>query len=89
MTEPPREPLRLPGFLRYWSASSLGFLGLSVTTVAVDALVVTVLDASEAQVGLIRAVQFLPYLLIGLVAGALIDRWRTRRRWPGRRSAPA
>lgn len=70
------EPLRRPAFLRYWSASTFGFAGLAMTTVAVDALVINVLEASETQVGMIRAVQFLPYLLFGLIAGALIDRWR-------------
>ncbi len=56
----------------------MGFTGLAVTTVAVDVLVIDVLAATEAQVGLVRATQFLPYLLIGLVAGAYVDRWRRR-----------
>ncbi|MGO1392813.1 MFS transporter [Agrococcus casei] len=71
-----REPLALRGFRTYWVASTIGFAGLSVSTIAVDVLVIEVLDASEAQVGFVRAAQFLPYLLIGLVAGALVDRWR-------------
>ncbi|ROR72818.1 MFS transporter [Bogoriella caseilytica] len=79
MTSPPAatvpgEPLRRPGFRRYWSASTLGFIGLAMTTVAVDALIINDLEATESQVGMIRAVQFLPYLLFGLIAGALLDR---------------
>ena len=71
-----REPLALRGFRTYWVASTIGFAGLSVSTIAVDVLVIEVLDATEAQVGFVRAAQFLPYLLVGLVAGALVDRWR-------------
>lgn len=78
MTADQREPLRLPGFRRFWASSTLGFFGLSVTTVTVEVLIINVLEASETQVGAIRAIQFLPYLLIGLVAGALIDRWRKK-----------
>lgn len=77
-TPPPEEPLRVPGFARFWSGSSLAFLAVAVTTVAVDALVINELGASEAEVGIIRAVQFLPYLLVGLIAGALVDRWRKK-----------
>lgn len=73
-----REPLKLRGFRNYWVASTVGFTGLAVTTVAVDVLVIDVLEASEAQVGIVRAVQFLPYPLIGLIAGAYVDRWRRR-----------
>jgi MFS family permease len=73
-----REPLRFPEFRRLWTASTVGFLGFSLTTVAVDVLVIDVLDASEAEVGAVRAVQFLPYLLFGLIAGAYVDRWRRK-----------
>jgi MFS family permease len=72
------EPLRLLGFRTFWVASTLGFFGLSVTTLAVDVLVIRGLDATEVEVGVIRAAQFAPYLLIGLIAGALVDRWRRR-----------
>lgn len=73
---PPAEPLRRPSFARFFTADAVSGIGLSVTVVAVDVLVVQVLGASEAEVGMLRAMQFLPYLLIGLLAGALVDRWR-------------
>lgn len=72
---PSEEPLRRPSFARFFSADAVTALGLSITVVAVDVLVVQVLQASEAEVGMLRAVQFLPYLLVGLLAGALVDRW--------------
>ncbi len=76
--QPPREPLTLRDFRSYWYADAIGALGLAVTPVVVDVLVVSVLQASETEVGLVRAAQFLPYLLVGLVAGAYVDRWRRR-----------
>ncbi|MGC5617226.1 MFS transporter [Georgenia sp. Z1491] len=77
---PPRrvEPLRLPGFRGLWLSTSVGQVGAAVSVLAVDVLVIDVLHASETQVGIVRAAQFLPYLLIGLVAGAYVDRWRRR-----------
>lgn len=74
----PPEPLRDPDFARFWTADAMTTMGIFTTTIAVDILIVQVLHASESQVGLIRAVQFLPYLLVGLLAGALVDRWRRR-----------
>ncbi|HEX5534530.1 MAG TPA: MFS transporter [Actinomycetales bacterium] len=73
-----REPLRLRGFRTFWAASTVGLLGLSLTAVAVDVLVIDVLNASEREVGAVRAAQFLPYLLFGLIAGAYVDRWRRK-----------
>lgn len=72
------EPLKIPHFARFWTSESVGVFGMSIAAVAVDVLLVQVLHASEAEVGMIRAVQFLPYLLVGLIAGALVDRWRRR-----------
>ncbi|HEX7349725.1 MFS transporter [Brachybacterium sp.] len=74
----PGEPLRHQGFRVFWSTGTLTFLGASVTMVAADALIITELEATESQVGLVRAVQFLPYPLIGLLVGALVDRWRKK-----------
>lgn len=74
----PQEPLPLRDFRSYWYADAVGALGLAVTPVVVDVLVVTVLQASEAEVGVVRAAQFLPYLLVGVLAGAYVDRWRRR-----------
>ena len=65
-----REPLRIPGFRRYWVADAVAAAGLAVTPVVVDVLLVDVLEASELQVGIVRAAQLLPYVLVGLLAGA-------------------
>ncbi|MGC5629597.1 MFS transporter [Georgenia sp. Z1344] len=74
----PVEPLRRQGFRGLWLSTSVGQVGAAVSVVAVDVLVIDVLHASEAEVGAVRAAQFLPYLLVGLIAGAYVDRWRRR-----------
>lgn len=73
-----REPLSLRGFRRFWLASTAGFLGVAITGVAADVLVVNSLGASEFEVGMVKAAQFVPYLVVGLVAGVVVDRFRRR-----------
>ncbi|WP_299518573.1 MFS transporter [uncultured Serinicoccus sp.] len=72
-----REP-RPTGFAGFWTASTLGFVALSTATLGLDVLVIRDLGADEVEVGVVRAAQFAPYLLVGLLAGALVDRWRRR-----------
>lgn len=66
---------RVPGFRSYWSAATVSSFGSAVSAVAVPVLVVTVLDASPFEVGLVNAAQFLPYALFGLIVGAYVDRF--------------
>lgn len=61
---------------RFWSATIVSELGTHVTTLAMPLFVLTVLHGSATDVGLLNAARWLPYLLFGLLAGALIDRWR-------------
>lgn len=72
------EILRDPDFTKYWIASTISSLGAAATTVAVPVLVVQELSASNFEVGLVNAAQLLPYLILGLVAGVFIDRWRRK-----------
>ncbi|MDQ1512177.1 MAG: hypothetical protein QOC59_19, partial [Microbacteriaceae bacterium] len=74
----PREVLRIPAFAAYWTAATISGFSGSVTGIALQVLVVTTLAASPFEVGVVNAVQFLPYLLFGLIVGALVDRWRRR-----------
>lgn len=61
-----------------WAGTSAGRLGESVASVAAPLVAVTVLDASAFVVTLLTAAAWLPWLLIGLPAGAWLDR-RTKR----------
>lgn len=70
-------PSRL--FLRYWRADAVSGLGTYVTLFALQALVVLTLHGSAADVGWLNAARWLPYLVFGLVVGAIVD---GRRRLP-------
>lgn len=64
------------GFSRLWSASTTSAFGSYVTVLAIQVLVVDVLAGDAADVGLVNAARWLPYLVVGLLAGVLVDRVR-------------
>ncbi|HEX6443699.1 MAG TPA: MFS transporter [Streptosporangiales bacterium] len=67
-----------PGYWRTWSASTISGFGSYVTRLAVQVLVVVTLHGGAAEVGVVNAAGWLPYLLFGLVAGVVADRSRRR-----------
>lgn len=67
-----------PGFVKLWVATTVSDFGTPVTALAVQVLVVVSLHASATEVGVINASRWVPYLLFGLVAGVLVDRYRRR-----------
>lgn len=75
-----RQPdvFRHPDFARFWVAETVSGFGTYVTTMALQVLVVITLSGTAGDVGLLNAARWLPYLLLGLVVGALVDR-RARR----------
>ena len=66
-------------FTRYWVAATISSFGTAVTAVAMPVLVVQVLGASPVEVGIVNAAQFVPYAVLGLLAGVYVDRWRRAR----------
>ncbi|HEY3907465.1 MAG TPA: MFS transporter [Streptosporangiaceae bacterium] len=71
--------LRETAFRRYWSAQSISMFGDQISSLALPLVAVLALHANAAQMGLLAALVWLPSLLFGLHAGALVDR-RGRRR---------
>jgi MFS family permease len=65
-------------FLRFWSAAAISSFGSAVTAVAMPVLVVQLLGATPFEVGVVNAAQFVPYALLGLIAGVYTDRWRRK-----------
>ncbi len=61
-------------FLLLWSGQTVSLFGTYVSRLALPLLVLA-LTHSPAQAGLLTAVEMLPYLLLSLPAGALVDRW--------------
>ena len=67
-----------PDFRRYWTARALSITGSMVTAIALPVLVYR-LSGSTVLTALVTALESAPYLLTGLFAGALADRWNRRR----------
>jgi MFS family permease len=67
-----------PGYPRFWSADAVSMFGTYITTVALPTLAVVTLKASDVQVGLLNGARWMPYLLFGLLAGVVADRYRRR-----------
>jgi MFS family permease len=61
-------------FRRLWIGQTTSTFGSSVTSVALPLVAVAVLGASTFQVALLAAAPWLPWLVIGLPAGAWVDR---------------
>lgn len=66
-------------FLRLWTGETASAVGSQLAGLAIPTLAVTVLAASTFEVGLLNAVETLAFLVIGLPAGAWVDRLRKRR----------
>jgi MFS family permease len=65
---------RYPDFRRLFIGNSVSLLGSTVTGVALPLTAVVYLHASPVQMGFLGAAVFLPYLALGLPAGAWVDR---------------
>jgi MFS family permease len=65
-------------YLLLWGGQMVSSVGSQVSLLAFPLLLLA-LTHSPAQAGLIGALRGLPYLLLGLPAGALVDRWDRKR----------
>lgn len=75
----PDSPWRIPDFRTLFTATALSQLGTNIGYVAVPLIAVSALDASPGQVGALATLSTVAFLLIGLPAGAWVDRMRHRR----------
>jgi MFS family permease len=67
-----------PDFLKFWAGESISLIGSQITTFALPLIAVLTLEATPAQVGILNAALFAPFLLFILPAGVWIDRTRRR-----------
>ncbi|WP_343240418.1 MFS transporter [Streptomyces sp. SID14515] len=65
-------------FRRLWAGQTASQLGEHTTLVVLPLFAVLTLDAGAGQLGVLRAVGQAPVLLLSLLAGAWVDRWRAR-----------
>lgn len=75
---PSRSLWRDRNFLTMWSGQALSQFGAQITELALPVLAVLLLQATEFDVGLLGAAGTAAFLLVGLPAGAWIDRLRKR-----------
>lgn len=78
-TPGPRGSLWRDGnFLTLWGGQALSQFGAQIFELALPVLAVLLLHATEAQVGYLNAAAMAAFLVVGLPAGAWIDRMRKR-----------
>ena len=65
-------------FMKLWFGQTISEFGSQITGLALPLTAVTILQATPAQMGLLNALQFSPFLLIGLLAGTWGGRGRRR-----------
>lgn len=70
---------RNSAFMHLWAGQTAAQVGFQVGTLATSAIAISVLRASETQIGVLSALQTLAFLIVGLPAGAWVDGWRKRR----------
>ena len=65
-------------FMRLWVGQTVSEAGTQVSQLAVPTVAILLLHATPFQVGLLTALEFLPFPVLGLVAGVYADRLRRR-----------
>src|ERR1700733_5321678 len=65
-------------FLKLWAGQSVSLAGSSVTGLALPLTAIYTLHADAGEIGLLSAATWLPYVILGLQAGAWTDRHRRR-----------
>jgi MFS family permease len=79
LTSRPETLWRNTDFLKFWSGETLSLFGTQVTNLALPLTAVLVFNATAEQVGVLRFLEFVPYLFLSLVFGVWVDRARRKR----------
>ena len=67
-----------PEFLKLWAGQTISIFGSGVTANALPLTAVLVLGANASEMGWLLAVESAPVLVVGLIAGVWVDRFRRR-----------
>src|SRR5215207_3595515 len=78
MTAPRQSLWHHRDFIRLWTGDSISQIGAMVSLIALPLLAIKVLDATPFEVGLLTTAETAAFLLVGLPAGAWVDRVRRR-----------
>ena len=71
--------MRHRDFRLLWAGQTVSRVGTEVSVLALPLIAIQILHATTFEVGSLTAVETLPFLLVGLPAGAWVDRMRRRR----------
>ena len=77
---PPRRPSLIANrdFLKLWTAETVSVFGSQISALAIPVVAVLILKVSAFEVALLGTIEFLPFILFTLPAGAWVDRLRRR-----------
>ena len=79
MRNPLASPLwRNSAFVRVWSAATVSIFGSLITRIALLLAAILLLGSGAFEVAVLRSLELGATLLVGLVAGAWVDRLRRR-----------
>src|SRR6202051_1441150 len=65
-------------FRKLWAGQTISRFGSEISQLAIPLTAALVLNASAAQMGLLGAFEFAPFLLVSLFAGVWVDRVQRR-----------
>ena len=65
---------RHPDFMKLWTGQTVSLFGTLLTRVALPFIAVLILGANAAQMAILTGLRVAPALLLGLVAGQIVDR---------------
>ncbi|HEY4021081.1 MAG TPA: MFS transporter [Pseudonocardiaceae bacterium] len=75
---PPSNLLRNRDFMLLWGGESVSLLGSRVSVLAVPSVAILALHSGPFVVGVLVALQWVPFLLLGSLAGVWVDRWQRK-----------
>ena len=65
-------------FAKLWIGETISDIGSQVTQFALPLVAILTLKATVLEVGLLNALRFVPFILVGVAAGVVLDRRRRR-----------
>jgi MFS family permease len=69
---------RHPDFMKLWTGQAISEFGSQVSQLAIPWVALVTLHATAFEVATLGTVEFLPFVLLTLPAGVLVDRWPRR-----------
>lgn len=78
MTQTEPSIWRNGAFVRLWAASTVSYFGSFITRTALPLAAILILGAGPLEISALRSLELVGWLVVGLVAGAWVDRLRRR-----------